>query len=85
MIGDSTMADKPLLNNPERGWGQLFPQYFSDGVEIKYQYPGWSITLNNALKVFPDLNEAISVTVPQGGSCLRGKYRDWETDRKSVV
>ena len=35
MIGDSTMADKPLQNNPERGWGQLFPQYFSDGVEIK--------------------------------------------------
>jgi DNA sulfur modification protein DndE len=35
MIGDSTMADKPLLNNPERGWGQLFPQYFSDGVEIR--------------------------------------------------
>jgi DNA sulfur modification protein DndE len=27
MIGDSTMADKPLSNNPERGWGQLFPQY----------------------------------------------------------
>ena len=35
MIGDSTMADKPLLNNPERGWGQLFPNYFSDRVEIK--------------------------------------------------
>jgi len=35
MIGDSTMADKPLLNNPERGWGQLFPQYFSNEVEIK--------------------------------------------------
>lgn len=35
MIGDSTMADKPLLNNPERGWGQLFPQYFSNDVEIK--------------------------------------------------
>jgi DNA sulfur modification protein DndE len=25
MIGDSTMADKPLNDNPERGWGQLFP------------------------------------------------------------
>ena len=35
MIGDSTMADKPLSNNPERGWGQLFPQYFSNEVEIK--------------------------------------------------
>ncbi len=35
MIGDSTMADKPLANNPERGWGQLFPQYISNAVEIK--------------------------------------------------
>lgn len=27
MIGDSTMADKPKLNLPERGWGQLFPEF----------------------------------------------------------
>jgi hypothetical protein len=24
MIGDSTMADKPLEDNPERGWGHYF-------------------------------------------------------------
>lgn len=35
MIGDSTMADKPLYENPERGWGQLFPQYFTDDVQVK--------------------------------------------------
>lgn len=35
MIGDSTMADKPLADNPERGWGQLFPTVFTDRVEIK--------------------------------------------------
>lgn len=35
MIGDSTMADKPLNDNPERGWGQLFPQYFTNDVQIK--------------------------------------------------
>ena len=35
MIGDSTMADKPLYENPERGWGQLFPQYFTKDVDIK--------------------------------------------------
>lgn len=35
MIGDSTMADKPLANNPERGWGQLFPQFFTNEVVIK--------------------------------------------------
>ncbi len=35
MIGDSTMADKPLNDNPERGWGQLFPQYFTEAVQVK--------------------------------------------------
>jgi lysophospholipase L1-like esterase len=36
LIGDSTMADKPLIPaNPERGWGQLLPMYFQDGVRIE--------------------------------------------------
>ncbi len=35
LVGDSTMADKPLANNPERGWGQLFPAYFNDKVLIE--------------------------------------------------
>ncbi|MES2431403.1 MAG: glycosyl hydrolase family 28 protein [Bacteroidota bacterium] len=35
MIGDSTMANKPLDQNPERGWGQYFPQYLTDEVEVK--------------------------------------------------
>jgi DNA sulfur modification protein DndE len=35
MIGDSTMADKPLNDNPERGWGQLFPQYFTGDARIR--------------------------------------------------
>lgn len=34
MIGDSTMANKPLEENPERGWGQLFPMYWDESVEI---------------------------------------------------
>jgi lysophospholipase L1-like esterase len=34
LIGDSTMADKPLDDNPERGWGQLFPLYFTPDIEI---------------------------------------------------
>ena len=35
MVGDSTMADKPLLPaNPERGWGQLLPLYFKDNVKV---------------------------------------------------
>ncbi len=34
MIGDSTMADKPLEGNPERGWGQAFPLFFDSGVAV---------------------------------------------------
>jgi lysophospholipase L1-like esterase len=36
MIGDSTMADKPVVPaNPERGWGQLLPTYFKEGVRVE--------------------------------------------------
>ena len=36
MVGDSTMADKPVIPaNPERGWGQMLPMYFKDGVRIE--------------------------------------------------
>jgi len=35
MIGDSTMADKEKLYLPERGWGQLFPRFFNDGIVIE--------------------------------------------------
>ncbi|MCB0569245.1 MAG: rhamnogalacturonan acetylesterase [Phaeodactylibacter sp.] len=36
MIGDSTMADKPDTpdKNPERGWGQLFPNFFNSPVVV---------------------------------------------------
>ena len=36
MIGNSTMADKPYKNgNPEKGWGQIFPLYFKEGIKIE--------------------------------------------------
>ncbi|MBS1813206.1 MAG: hypothetical protein JST84_33890 [Acidobacteria bacterium] len=35
MIGDSTMADKLLNDNPERGWGQLLPTFFTDQIVVK--------------------------------------------------
>jgi lysophospholipase L1-like esterase len=35
LIGDSTMADKPLVGNPERGWGQMFPLFLQDGVIVE--------------------------------------------------
>jgi lysophospholipase L1-like esterase len=35
LAGDSTMADKPLIGNPERGWGQLLPAFFAEGVRVE--------------------------------------------------
>ncbi len=35
MIGDSTMANKPLEDNPERGWGQMLPKFFDSSVTIE--------------------------------------------------
>jgi lysophospholipase L1-like esterase len=35
LVGDSTMADKPLVDNPERGWGQVFPMFFDRHVIIE--------------------------------------------------
>ncbi len=36
MAGDSTMADKPVIPaQPERGWGQMLPAYFKEGVRIE--------------------------------------------------
>jgi lysophospholipase L1-like esterase len=36
LIGDSTMANKPLIpENPERGWGQMLPPYFKAGVRVE--------------------------------------------------
>jgi DNA sulfur modification protein DndE len=35
MIGDSTMANKPLEDNPERGWGMMFQQFFDSTVIVE--------------------------------------------------
>jgi len=36
LIGDSTMADKPdsADKNPERGWGQLLPNFFKEEITV---------------------------------------------------
>jgi DNA sulfur modification protein DndE len=34
LIGDSTMADKPVQDTPERGWGQLFSLFFEPHIEV---------------------------------------------------
>lgn len=35
LAGDSTMADKPIPDNPERGWGMVLPSYFNKNVVIE--------------------------------------------------
>jgi hypothetical protein len=35
LTGDSTCANKPVDDNPERGWGQLIPKYFTDEISIQ--------------------------------------------------
>lgn len=35
LIGDSTMANKPLEENPERGWGMYLSKYLNDEVEVQ--------------------------------------------------
>lgn len=35
MIGDSTMANKPDLDYPERGWGQVLPTFFESALRIE--------------------------------------------------
>ena len=34
LIGDSTMADKINLAYPERGWGQLLPEFMFSGKRV---------------------------------------------------
>ena len=35
MIGDSTMANKPLdKENQERGWGQMLPMFFEGAIKV---------------------------------------------------
>jgi DNA sulfur modification protein DndE len=35
MIGDSTMADKPLEDNPERGWGMMLQDFFNSTISVE--------------------------------------------------
>ena len=35
LVGDSTMANKPLEDNPEKGWGMYLPQFFNHSVVVE--------------------------------------------------
>ena len=34
LVGDSTMSDKPNLAYPERGWGQLLPEFLLPQLKV---------------------------------------------------
>ena len=34
MIGDSTMANKPLEQEVECGWGQKLPEFVKEGIVV---------------------------------------------------
>ncbi len=62
MAGDSTMADKPAESEPEKGWGQMFPQFFDESITIEnhamngrstrsFRYEGrWDSLMNRVQK-----------------------------------
>jgi len=71
LIGDSTMADKPLADNPEHGWGQMFPLFFSQKVIIKnYAVNGRStksfLAEGNWKKVYDQLQQGDYVFIQFG-------------------
>ncbi len=35
LAGDSTMSEKPLAGNPERGWGMYLPEYLNGAVTVE--------------------------------------------------
>ena len=35
LCGDSTMANKALIDAPETGWGMVLPEYFTDAIRIE--------------------------------------------------
>lgn len=35
LVGDSTLADKPALDYPERGWGQLLPEFVQAPLKVE--------------------------------------------------
>ncbi|HKB92152.1 MAG TPA: rhamnogalacturonan acetylesterase, partial [Opitutaceae bacterium] len=72
LVGDSTMADKPLEKpNPERGWGQLFPRFFKNlAVVVNYAKNGRSTKsfIDEGLwqKTFDDLQPGDFVIIEFG-------------------
>lgn len=35
LVGDSTVAEKPAIGNPERGWGQFLSAFFTSGTLVE--------------------------------------------------
>ncbi len=62
LAGDSTMADKPTESEPEKGWGQMLPQFFDSTILLEnhamngrstrsFRYEGrWDSIMNKVRK-----------------------------------
>ena len=72
LIGDSTMANKPVDDNPERGWGQLFPDFLTNGIE---EYTGVFIISKSSEKIRRRVIAQLGrgVTIFKGKRGLMGK------------
>ena len=59
MCGNSIMADKPFNDgNPEKGWGQIFPLYFKQGIKIENM-----LLMEEALKVLLMKDDGIQLLI----------------------
>ncbi len=94
MIGDSTMADKPTEDNPERGWGQMFPLFFDTTIVIEnHAKNGRStktfISENRWQKVFEKLKPGDYVIIQFGHNDQSKekieRYTSPEDYRKSLI
>jgi len=93
MIGNSTMADKPYKDgNPEKGWGQVFPLYFKEGIRIEnHAVNGRStksfIDEGRWIKVLEKLNPGDYVIIEFGHNDSKKedskRFADANTDYKS--
>jgi DNA sulfur modification protein DndE len=95
LIGDSTCANKNPYDEPETGWGQVFPQLFTDAIEIQnHAVNGRSTrsfrTLGHWKKVSDQLHKGDYVFIQFGHNDQKesdtARYAPAQTDyRKNLI
>lgn len=89
LIGDSTMADKPRLDLPERGWGQLFRECVIPPAKVKnHALNGRStksfIDEGHWLKVRDSLEPGYWVMIQFGHNDQKSDRKELYTDPKGT-